>query len=345
MCPTCCDNKKRSSCNLHTIEVIKDLSDTPEKIDSKSICMTPGHENNELKYFCCEKSCCNAVCAHCVVEYHKNHTIKPVKDEYETRKKIMQSHCQAAKSKIKIAKSNLEKLVKNIAFITQTVGNGKTSLREQAKRGIDHLTNFENISKKKADEKLLQCLNMLKKRKEQVKSFINNASECCSISEEALTGRSIVAFLSMEKTLTDKLTGFEKSDIDKPLDTVPPAEEFDLQAETLELKEKIDRMTNKTTGIDTSNVLKGFFNTIFGRERKTNDRGKHSIIDLIISFTITTLLYAIFILWYLPVPYSRVFEVDDTYLALRKSQWSSNTCYSADGRFFSNIPIENTRQI
>lgn len=35
----------------------------------------------------------------------------------------------------------------------------------------------------------------------------------------------------------------------------------------------------------------------------------------------------------------------DTYLALRKSQWSSNTCYSADGRFFSNIPIENTRQI
>lgn len=251
MCPTCCDNKKRSSCNLHTIEVIKDLSDTPEEIDSKSICMTPGHENNELKYFCCEKSCCNAVCAHCVVEYHKNHTIKPVKDEYETRKKIMQSHCQAAKSKIKTAKSNLEKLVKNIAFITQTGGNGKTSLREQAKRGIDHLTNFENISKKKADEKLLQCLNMLKKRKEQVKSFINNASECCSISEEALTGRSIVAFLSVEKTLTDKLTGFEKSDIDKPLDTVPPAEEFDLQAETLELKEKIDRMTNKTTGIDT----------------------------------------------------------------------------------------------
>lgn len=134
---------------------------------------------------------------------------------------------------------------------------------EQAKRGIDHLTNFENKSKKKADEKLLQCLNMLKKRKEQVKSFIDNASECCSISEEALTGRSIVAFLSVEKTLTDKLTGFEKSDIDKPLDTVPPAEEFDLQAETLELKEKIDRMTNKTTGIDTSNVLKGNIQLIF----------------------------------------------------------------------------------
>lgn len=63
--------------------------------------------------------------------------------------------------------------------------------------------------------------------------------------------------LSVEKTLTDKLTGFEKSDINKPLDTVPPAEEFDLQAETLELKEKIDRITKKTTGIDALNVSKG----------------------------------------------------------------------------------------
>lgn len=34
----------------------------------------------------------------------------------------------------------------------------------------------------------------------------------------------------------------------------------------------------------------------------------------------------------------------DTHSALRKSQWSSNTCYSVDGRTFSNIPIENTRQ-
>lgn len=343
MCHICCDNKKRGTCNLHTIEIVKDLSDTTE-IDSKSICMSPGHENNELKYFCCEKSCCNAVCAHCVVEFHKNHTIKPVKDEYETRKKIMQSHCQAAKSKIITAKSTLEKLVEKIAFITQTGANGKTSLGEQAKKGINYITDFENKSKKKADEKLLQYLNMLKKRKEQVESFIGNASECCSISEESLTGRNIVAFLSVEKTLTDKLTCFEKSDIDKPLDTVPQAEEFDLQAETSELKEKIDRMTNNTPGINKSNVFKEFLNNNFGSGTTTNDREKRSIMDLFISISMTILLYAIIILWYSPVPYSHVFEVDYTYLALRKSQWSSNTCYSADGRIVSNIPIENTRQ-
>lgn len=344
MCHICCDNKKRSTCKLHTIEIIKDLSDTSEEIDSKSICMTPGHENNELKYFCCDKSCCNAVCAHCVVELHKNHTIKPVKDEYETRKKIMQSHCQAAKSKIITAKSILEKLVEKIAFITQTDANGKTSLKEQAKRGINYITDFENKSKK-ADEKLLQYLNMLIKRIEQVKSFIDNASECCSISEEAITGKNIVAFLSVEKTLTDKLTGFEKSDIDKPLDTMSQAEQFDLQAKTLELKEKIDRMTNNTPWDNNkSNVIKEFFNNFFGSGTTTNDKEKPSIMDLFTSFSMTILLYAVIILWILPVPYSHVFEVDSTYLALRKSQWSSYTCYSADERIVSNVPIENTRQ-
>lgn len=66
--------------------------------------------------------------------------------------------------------------------------------------------------------------------------------------------KNVVAFLSVEKTLTDKLTSFEKSDINKPLDTVTKAEEFDLQAETSELKEKIDRIT---LGINESNVFKG----------------------------------------------------------------------------------------
>lgn len=71
--------------------------------------------------------------------------------------------------------------------------------------------------------------------------------------------KNVVAFLSAEKTLTYKITSFEISDIDYPLDTVtqaeefdlrgykksnsdepyntlPHAQQFDLQAETLELK-------------------------------------------------------------------------------------------------------------
>lgn len=104
---------------------------------------------------------------------------------------------------------------------------------------------------------MLQYLNKLKKRKEQVKFFIDNVFECCLILEEVLIGRSIVVFLLVEKILIDKLIGFEKFDIDKLLDIVLLVEEFDLQVEILELKEKIDRIIKKIIGIDVLNVLKG----------------------------------------------------------------------------------------
>lgn len=260
MCKICWDRKKQSSCNLHAIEIINDLSTTPAENNStcsyyNNICAISGHENNELKYFCYEKSCCLPVCANCVVEFHQYHATKPVKDEYETRKKIMQNQCQAAKNKIEGANSVLESLLKNISLITESHTKGQNNLSEQAIRGITYINEFEINSKKNAEEKFLQCLMLLEKKKEQVISFIENATECCSISEEALTGRSIVTFFSVEKTLRDKLALFEQSDFDKPMNTTPDAADFEIQAETLELREKIDRMTNTTKGIITKSTL------------------------------------------------------------------------------------------
>lgn len=195
------------------------------------------------------------VCANCVVEFHQYHSTKPVKDEYDTRKKIMQNKCQAAKKNINGANSVLESLLKNISLITESHTKGQNNLKEQAMRGITYINEFEINSKKNTEDKFLKCLMLLEKKKEQISSFIENAKECCSISEEALTGRSVVTFLSVEKTLRDKLAFFEQSDVVEPMITMPDAADFELQAETLELKEKIDRMTNATNGIINKSTL------------------------------------------------------------------------------------------
>lgn len=170
-------------------------------------------------------------------------------------KKIMQNQCQAAKNKIEGANSVLESLLKNISLMNESHTKGQNNLKEQAMRGITYINEFEINSKKSAEEKFLQCMMLLEKKKEQAISFIENATECCSISEEALTGRSIVTFLSVEKTLRDKLAFFEQSDIVKPMITMPDTADFILQAETLELKEKIDRMTNTNNGIINKSTL------------------------------------------------------------------------------------------
>lgn len=93
---------------------------------------------------------CKAVCAHYVVEFHRNHTIKTVINEYETRKNKMQSDYHAAKSKFKTAKRALENLHDKIALITQIGGNGKTSLEEQAKQGTNYITDFEKKIKEES---------------------------------------------------------------------------------------------------------------------------------------------------------------------------------------------------
>lgn len=220
MCFICCDDKKCSICNLYIIEIIKDFLDILKEINFKSICMIIGYEYNELKYFCCEKFCCNVVCVYCVVEFYKNYIIKLVKDEYEICKKIMESYCQVVKNKILKVKNILEKLCEKIVFIIQIDVNGKISFREQVIRGINYIIDFENKLKMKVDEKLLKYLNMLKKMEDQVKFFIDNVFECCFILEEVLIGRSFVVFLLVEKILIDKLIDFEKFDIDKLLDIV-----------------------------------------------------------------------------------------------------------------------------
>lgn len=305
MCKSCWDNKKQSSCNLHAIEIINDLSTTPAENSTFSynnnICQTSGHENNELKYFCCEKTCSLPVCANCIVECHQYHATKPVKDEYETRQKLMQNQCQAVKNKIEGANSVLESLLKNISLMNESHTKGQNNLKEQAMRGITYINEFEINSKKSAEEKFLQCMMLLEKKKEQAISFIENATECCSISEEALTGRSIVTFLSVEKTLRDKLAFFEQSDIIKPMITMPDTADFELQAETLELKEKIDRMTNTNNGIiNKSTLVKEMVKKI-------------SFMELIISIWLTLILLVTLLLWINPIPYSHVFAVDGEY--------------------------------
>lgn len=76
-------------------------------------------------------------------------------------------------------------------------------------RGIIYINEFEINLKKNIEERFLQCLMLLEKKKEQVSFFIENVKECCFILEEVLIGRSVVIFFLVEKILRDKLVFFE----------------------------------------------------------------------------------------------------------------------------------------
>ena len=193
---------------------------------------------NELKYFCCEQSCCIPVCANCVLDSHKGHTFKTVPDEYNERKKQLLGYCRATRNKITSAKNLLMTIRKNNYLVSVKL------LRKPASflREFVYLKDFERQSNKAAIERYQSYLRMLEKREERVKFFIKNSTECCDLSKEALSRESMIAFLSKEKTLSEKLKSFSQSDVDVPLSPMPTDLEFELQTPPQGLEGKIDLM-------------------------------------------------------------------------------------------------------
>ncbi|XP_062619407.1 E3 ubiquitin-protein ligase TRIM45-like [Saccostrea cucullata] len=260
MCRGCYKERKQNVCIMHDIDIPEDSSMTPDtslespEIHSKDVCLLPGHENNQLKYFCSEIACSKPACSNCVVELHNGHDYKPIKNEYENRMQSMKNSCMATHAKI-VKANELLKIVENQHFsMTENFRKGRDKLSLEANKGIRYINDFEENASKNTNEIIQENLTVLDRKKEQLKFFIENATECCAISEEALTGNNFITFLSVEKTLREKLILFEKSEVDKPLDPMTEGD-FELENPIMELRKRIERMTrngDENTGGDNS---------------------------------------------------------------------------------------------
>ena len=246
MCHICYAQRKMGQCISHEF-FYQEANSTTDTL-SKSVCVLTGHEHNELKYYCCEESCSKTVCDNCIVESHKDHETKPVSEELTKRKKAMENVLQATKEKIKNVKRFLDTINNNKVLFVQNDEKGRKSLNEQKVRAFKYITDFQEETVKCADARLQKYVKVLERRQAQIKFFIENSRECCIITEEALSGKNMNVFLSVEKTLMEKLKTFEQSDVDKPLDTMPPASDFEVQDPILELKGRINQMTNGYDG-------------------------------------------------------------------------------------------------
>lgn len=258
MCHFCYGQRKNGLCSTHEIEK-QEITSSSEILStytvntsSDNICYLTGHEKNEVKYFCYEQSCCIPICANCVVDMHKGHRCKTVADEYNERKKLLLHLCQETKNKITNAKS----LLKTIQQNKVTWNNKARMLKKQALRELNYFEDFENEAKKTATESSEIYLRMLRKREKNIQTFIKRSTECCVISEKALSGDSMIVFLSVEKTLSEKFKSFLQSEVDMPL--IPMPTDFELHTPTLELEGKNDLMTSYDgETIEKLNSLKG----------------------------------------------------------------------------------------
>lgn len=214
LCKACYKARKFSECKTHLVKEVQYTdNETPDSsLDSletnvKNICMIQGHEHNRLKFYCKNKQWRISICSNCTTKEHKNHDWEELDEVYSRQKDKLLSRLSNTRKKLEAAikvkslyDNDLDQVVQNLNLETEKIN-------QQKQEGIDYLNQeSEKIcaTHKDNEEKTVGKLN---KKLHFLKSYIENAQECCSISEQLLKENE-VSFLSVERTISNKLEIF-----------------------------------------------------------------------------------------------------------------------------------------
>lgn len=244
LCKACYKLRKSSECKTHSFKEIQyDDKETPDssldslETNSKDICTIKGHENNTLKFYCKNKQCRKSICSNCATKEHKKHEWEELDAVYSCRKDLLISRLSTAKKKVESAEKVKSLYDNNRGKVEQNLISTIQMINKEKQEGVDYLNQVsEEICQtyKNTAEKLTADHD---KELQYLQAYIENASECCSISEQLLKENK-VAFLSVEKTISDKLEIFGTESFDyKKCDV--NMEQFLLEGRLETLKRKV----------------------------------------------------------------------------------------------------------
>ncbi|XP_056001878.1 E3 ubiquitin-protein ligase TRIM56-like [Ostrea edulis] len=275
LCRRCYKARKSTDCKNHSVKELHEVEDqTPDtsldsfEIKAENICNLPGHEKNSLKFYCMRQGCRVPICANCATKGHKQHEWEELDEIYSTQK-------EQFLARLTVAKKNIHSAKEVLLFCR----NENETMKEKARKGMEAINREKEIGinfiNQETEELSLTNIRTVKEftdkfeRKESLlQSFIENAQECCSISEKLLKENK-TSFLSLEKAISDKLEIFgtktfhqEKLDIDE--------ESLLLREECGCLKNRIKRMMDPFQ----ENSTFQFQITSAGRNERGNSFGK-----------------------------------------------------------------------
>ncbi|XP_062571895.1 uncharacterized protein LOC134233859 [Saccostrea cucullata] len=132
-------------------------------------------------------------------------------------------------------------IIRKSSYLTQMLTN-KKRFAETIRKEIRLLLDYErNVNKKKA-ERLNSNISRLTKRREILENFIDNALECCSISERTL---SVGKNISLYNLLVQKLDSFLKTDTDRMIGDLPLSQKSEMEEDIEYVQCKISHVKEK----------------------------------------------------------------------------------------------------
>ncbi|XP_056004124.1 E3 ubiquitin-protein ligase Midline-1-like isoform X2 [Ostrea edulis] len=249
ICPRCYGERKVTTCRNHRLDRKNDSQSASNELSKKDlsriVCLLNGHERNEMKFYCTERNCCKTVCANCIVEFHSEHIhlVKPVKHEYEARKNHLRDKCNRTKKKIDAAKHTLTELDRETLAMTSNFDRGKVKLDMATRKGIQYMEQYKELENMRWSKKLRDNLSNLTKCRECLQNFIDNATECCTISERSMASKNISEFLSTEKKLSQNFDCFTEMTVDQDIKKLTPSQAFQMRETIKEIEIKSKGLT------------------------------------------------------------------------------------------------------
>ncbi|XP_063416455.1 transcription intermediary factor 1-beta-like [Mytilus trossulus] len=218
LCEICQRNHKTE--NL-THSIILSKSETfPDDDDNLDICLNPRHERAKLKYFCNSSNCQSSVCPSCVIDEHRDsskHELENIEKAFKKRKKELGNGVKSLRRRISYVESTFQK-------VSNTLQDERDEFNRELnaiyKRGIGVLEDRK--------QKVLDVFNIALQKKESravtskdnLDSYLKNATECCNLSEQLINRNNMSSFLNVHQTIDVHLkqylnTTFENSTDDE----------------------------------------------------------------------------------------------------------------------------------
>ncbi|XP_062587970.1 E3 ubiquitin-protein ligase TRIM33-like [Saccostrea cucullata] len=255
VCKSCFKVRKSTDCKHHQLkEVSMDSNESPDssldslEMNAENICNLPFHEKNILKFYCKNNDCRKPICANCATKDHKSHDWEEIDLYYKNEKEAALSRLSLAKEKIEKAKDVLSAIKKEKEKIMQNDKTGKAAIQNEKQNGIDYLNQEIEELCQASTQIVKEYTETFEKKMSFLSNFIENAQECCSISEELLKENKL-SFLSLEKTISEKLEKFGKESFPEETSGID-SESLLLNDECKILRRKIEKMRDPYLEMD-----------------------------------------------------------------------------------------------
>lgn len=337
LCKACYKLRKPAKCKTHFFKEVRyDNNETPDSsLDSletndKNICTIQGHEHNKLKFYCKSKQCRKSICSNCTTKEHKNHDWEELDVVYSRQKDILLSRLSTVRKKLEAAikvkslyDNDLDQVVKNLNLETEKINQQKQEgidfLNQESERICD--THTDNVEK--AVGKLNKTLHFLN-------SYIENAQECCCISEQLLKENE-ASFLSVEKTILNKMEIFgseifEYKKCDVHIDVALMEEKYE------NLKRKVEILKKPTC----NNVLTF---TLVKDDEREGVSTTFFFLTIIACIAVLLFIFSEYKAWW-NLPFCDMEICDDTTLSFTSSTNHSSFCRLEEEDRAGSFPIK-----